>query len=87
MKIKLLERGRRGHRCATSLRRKDTIIQRLIQDDPNSAVELYLQEIDDCGGGTPVWAGEISPYLRSMGSEEIRTLFPGVPLPARKLCS
>ena len=53
----------------------------------SSAVELYLQEIEDCGGGTPVWAGEISPYLRFMGSEEIGALFPGVPLPVRKLCS
>ena len=70
-------------RETSSLRRKGTIIQRVIQDDVSSAVELYLQEIDDCGGGTPVWVGEISPYLRFMGSEEIGALFPGVPLPVR----
>lgn len=46
----------------SSLRRKATIIQRVIQDDLSSAIELYLQEIDDCDGGTPVWAGEITPY-------------------------
>jgi hypothetical protein len=73
------------HRCVTSLRRKDTIIQRVIQDDPNKAVELYLQEVDDCGGGTPIWAGEISPYLHFMGSEEIRALFPGVPQPGEQV--
>ena len=71
-------------RETSSLRRKGTIIQRVIQDDVSSAVELYLQEIEDCGGGTPVWAGEISPYLRFMGSEEIGALFPGVPLPVRR---
>ena len=65
----------------SSLRRKATIIQRVIQDDLSSAIELYLQEVDDCDGGTPVWAGEITPYVRFMGSEEIGSLFPGVPLP------
>ena len=65
----------------SSLGRKAAIIQRVLQDDLSSASELYLQEVDDCDGGTPVWAGEITPHVRFMGSEEIGSLFPGVPLP------
>lgn len=60
--------------------RKAKIIQRVIQNDVDMAVELYLLEMDACGG-TPVWSAELTPYLCFLGKSEIEAVFPGVPCP------
>jgi len=64
-------------RSAASQRRKALIMQAVIRDDVDAAVELYLAEVESCGG-TPVWAGELAPYVRFLGKETLEAMMPGV---------
>ena len=59
-------------RAEASNKRKASIIQRFILNDVDNGVELYLAEVEALGG-TPVWAGEVTPYVLFLGREVIST--------------
>mmetsp|Transcript_15601 Transcript_15601/g.29499 ORF Transcript_15601/g.29499 Transcript_15601/m.29499 type:complete len:353 (-) Transcript_15601:56-1114(-) len=64
------------------------IVQCIIQDDMDRAIEIYHQEMEKNGGAPPVWADEeLKFYLRAyvqrnarLNMDDVGSLFPGITL-------
>lgn len=58
--------------------RRNTILQRILQDDLASAIAIYQAELQHNQGQPPLWATTLKTRLQHLDSDTVVALFPGV---------